>query len=265
MAGARGIQPVRVTLVPSSVAERGRRLRQFLSSYLINDTVAIDAGSLGLYRTARHQRRIRHLFLTHTHLDHLASLATFIDNTYTGDGNCVTLYGSDTVLDCLQRDIFNDRLWPDLVRISQDRPPYFRLQQLEPERPVTVAGLRVTPIPVQHSVPTFGFLVEEGTKAVLFSSDTGPTEACWLYANRAADLRAVFLEATFPEALAWLAEVAGHLTPSLFAQEVRKVHKPVPFIAVHIHPRHRTQVVRELKALGLANLKIGRMGVSYSF
>jgi cAMP phosphodiesterase len=256
---------VRVTLVPSSVGERGRRHRQFLTSFLLNDTVAIDAGSLGLYRTPRHQQRIRHLFLTHTHLDHLASLAAFIDNAYTGDGNCVTLYGNDAVLDCLRRDFFNNRVWPDLIRISQERPPYLRLQQLEPGQPVHVEGLRVTPIPVNHTVPTLGFLVEEGTKAILFPSDTGPTEACWQYANGAADLRGVFLEATFPEELAWLAEVAGHLTPSLFAQEVRKVTKPVPFIAVHIHPRYRAQVVRELKALGLANLKIGRLGVPYSF
>jgi cAMP phosphodiesterase len=256
---------VRVLLVPSSVAERGRRHRQFLTSVLLNDNVAIDAGCLGLYRPPRQQQRIRHLFLSHTHLDHLASLAAFLDNAYTGDGNCVTIYGNDAVLDCLHRDFFNDRLWPNLIRISESRPPYLRLQQLEPGKAVEAAGLRVTPVPVNHPVPTMGFLVEEGTKAVLFSSDTGPTETCWQYANRAVDLRAVFLEATFPESLAWLAEVAGHLTPSLFAQEVRKVTKSVPFIAVHIHPRHRRQVVIELKALGLANLKIGRLGVPYSF
>jgi cAMP phosphodiesterase len=252
-------------MVPSTVGERDRGRRQFLTSFLLNDTVAIDAGCLGLYRTPRHQQRIRHLFLSHTHIDHLASLATFLDNAYTGDGNCVTIYGSDSVLDCLRRDYFNDRLWPNLIRISESRPPYLRLQQLEPGQPVEVNGLRVTPVPVNHPVPTMGFLVEEGTKAVLFPSDTGPTEVCWQYANRAGDLRAVFLEATFPNSMAWLAELAGHLTPSLFGQEVRKVTKPVVFIAVHIHSRHRGEVVRELKALGLPNLKIGRVGVPYSF
>jgi ribonuclease BN (tRNA processing enzyme) len=256
---------VRVILVPSSVGTRDRQRRQLLTSFLINDNVAIDAGCLGLYRTPRHQQRIRHLFLSHTHIDHLASLATFIDNAYTGDGSCVTVYGSDTVLDCLRRDYFNDRIWPNLIRISETRPPYLHLQQLEPGKPVEAGGLRVTPVPVNHPVPTLGFLVEEGTKAVLFPSDTGPTEACWQLANRAADLRAVFLEATFPESLAWLAELAGHLTPSLFAQEARKMTKPVHLFAIHLHPRHRAQVIRELKALGLANLKIARLGVAYSF
>jgi ribonuclease BN (tRNA processing enzyme) len=247
------------------VPEPGQPPRQFLTSYLLNETVALDAGCLGLHRTPREQARVRHILLSHTHLDHLASLPMLLDNTYQSGSGCVTVYGNDAVLDCLRRDVFNDRLWPDFIRLSGERPPFLRLERLEPGRPVEVEGLRITPVPVDHAVPTLGFLVEAGSAAVLFPSDTGPTEAIWQRANATANLRAVFLEATFPQAMAGLAEVSRHLTPPLFAAEVRKLRRPARLIAVHISPRFYSEVVDELQALGLPNLEIGQPGKTYEF
>jgi ribonuclease BN (tRNA processing enzyme) len=130
---------------------------------------------------------------------------------------------------------------------------------------VELEGLRITPVPVHHAVPTFGFLVEDAAGAVAFSSDTGPTDELWARAGARANLRAVFLEASFPDALGWLAEASGHLTPARFAAELRKLPRPVPAIAVHIKPRYREQVVKELLALGQPELQIGRFGVPYEF
>ena len=71
--------------------------------------------------------------------------------------------------------------------------------------------------------------------------------------------------ATFPNNLAWLADVSKHLTPSLFAGEVRKLKKQVAVIAVHIKARHRDEVVKELEALDIPGLEIGRFGRAYTF
>jgi cAMP phosphodiesterase len=255
---------VQVTLVPSSVDARHPQ-QQFLTTYLVGDAVAVDAGSLGLYGTPAEQARVKHLFLSHSHIDHLASLPAFVTNAYTGDGDCVTVYGSEAVLDCLRRDLFNDRLWPDFLRLSEEGPPYLRLRQLHPGQPVECAGLRVTPVPVDHLVPSFGFLIEDGTAAVVIVSDTGPTTAIWEYANRAANLKAIFVEATYPDAQARLAGLARHLTPALLARELRKLTKPVRFIVVHISPCSRQQTVQELEALGISTLEVGKLGSTYSF
>jgi cAMP phosphodiesterase len=253
---------VRVTLLPASVPRPGR---QFLTSYLLNDRVAVDAGSVGLFGGAAEQARVRHVLLTHSHLDHLALLPIFLDTVYQGGTDCVTVHGSETVIDCLRRDVFNDRIWPDFIRLSEVRPPFLKLQQLEPGRTVEVEGLHVTPVPVNHPVPTLGFLIEDDTSAVVIPSDTGPTTEIWERANALANLKAVFLEATFPDADAKLAEVAGHLTPATFAAEMRKVRRAARFIAVHINPRSVAKVVAELRALGLPNLEIGQPGKPYTF
>jgi ribonuclease BN (tRNA processing enzyme) len=256
---------VRVVSIPSSVtrAEAGRQ--QFLSSYLVNRSVAIDAGSLGFYRTPRQQGRVKHVFLTHSHMDHVASLPIFIENTYRGDGDCATIYGNEATLDSVRRDLFNDRVWPDMLRISETRPPYLRLQPVEAGRTIVCDGLRITPVPVDHVVPTFGYIVEDDEAAAVFSGDTGPTEALWERANQCPNVKAAFLEVTFPNAMAWLADLAKHLTPELFAVEARKLKQAERVVAVHLSARVRRQVVRELQALDLPNLELVRLGKAYRF
>jgi ribonuclease BN (tRNA processing enzyme) len=256
---------VRITVLPSCASGPGAGYCHGLISYLVNDDVAIDAGCLGLYGTPGEQARVRHIFLSHTHVDHLATLPVFLDNVYQAAGGPVTVYGSADVLDCLRRDLFNDRLWPDFLALPHAAGKFVRPQILEDGKPVEVGPLRVTPCAVNHVVPTFGFFVEDDGAAALIPSDTGPTEAVWERANRMPRLKAVFLEASFPDGMAWLADAARHLTPRTFAAEVRKLARPVAWVAVHVKPAYYAEVAAELGALGLPGLEMARYGHPYEF
>jgi ribonuclease BN (tRNA processing enzyme) len=252
---------MQVTIVPASMA--GEPLQLF-TTYLVNGSVAIDAGSLNMIGSLEEMTRVRHVLLTHSHLDHVAALPPFLDAVYDGSGDCVVIHGHAHTLECLRKDVFNNRLYPDFLHISTFRPPYLRLNEVKPGQPIEVAGLRITPVEVDHVVPAVGYVVEDDRCAVVFPSDTAPTEAIWEVANRCANLQAVFLECTFPNSMAWLADLARHLTPALFAAETRKVSRPVRFITVHIHPRHRRVVVEEVRALGLGGAEIGEPGRVYT-
>jgi ribonuclease BN (tRNA processing enzyme) len=253
---------MQVIIVPSSVS--GEPVQMF-TTYLINGTVAIDAGSVGMYGSIDQQARIKHIFLTHIHIDHVASLGPFVDAVYDGTGECVTVYGNAYTLDCLRKDFFNNRLYPDFFHISTFRPAYIKAIELTPGVPVELDGLRITPVEVNHVVPTVGFVVEDDHSAVVFPSDTAPTEEIWKVARSCPHLKAVFLESTFPESMGWLAELAKHLTPSLYAREMKKLDRPARWITVHMHPRHRPIVVQELLALGLPGVEIGESGKTYTF
>ena len=254
---------IRVQLVAS--ASRAPSDAQFATSYLVNDSVAIDAGSLGFMPDLDAQSRVRHVFLTHTHADHVASLPVFLENVFATAGECVTVWGSAAVLSSLRSDVFNDRVWPDLERLSSEGSRHVELRELRAGQDVEVEGLRLTPVPMSHTVSTFGFVLQSGGAAVVLASDTGPTQRLWEVANRLPALAAVFLEASFPDALGELAAVSRHLTPATFQGEVRKLHAATRLIAVHIKPRYREQVVRELQALGLPGLEIGVVGRDYEF
>jgi hypothetical protein len=65
--------------------------------------------------------------------------------------------------------------------------------------------------------------------------------------------------------MTWLAEIAGDLTPAMFAAEVWKLSQPAKLIAVHIKPRFAAEVMSELEALGLADFEIGRFDQPYVF
>ena len=254
---------MKVTLLESSVGS-GKRL-QVLASYIINDVVVLDAGSIGFVSPVEVQRRIKHVLLSHSHIDHTASLPIFLDNVYAPGPDCVNIYGSESLLECLQTDIFNDRVWPNMIRLSDDETPFLKLHCLKNETTVAFEDLKITPVELDHIVPTFGFVIEDQDSAIALVSDTRPTERIWDIANQTANLKAVFLEASFPDSMAWLAEKAHHLTPTLFQQEAGKLNKDVPIIAIHIKPAYESEVVRTLQSLETPKLEIGVPGKTYEF
>jgi ribonuclease BN (tRNA processing enzyme) len=244
---------MKVMLVPSAP---GAPALQYLTTLLVNDVVAIDAGSLGLYGTPADQGRVRHVFLTHAHMDHVGSLPIFLENVSDDSTDCPTIHAPQAVLDVIHTDVLNDRLFPDFVRLSQDGPPLVLLEPLTPGQPVQVAGLSVTAVEVDHVVPAVAYLIDDGQTAFAFVTDTAPTEAIWAAANQCPRLKAVFLEVTFPEEQAWLAAVAKHLTPRQFAGEVRKLRPGVAVYAIHLKPRCREQLIGEIAALGLPQVAV---------
>jgi ribonuclease BN (tRNA processing enzyme) len=176
------------------------------------------------------------------------------------------VYGSQDVLDSCQNDLFNNRIWPDFIALSRDNDkPFLKLSRFEAGQTIELDGLRFTAVALDHVVPTVGYIVADQNASVAFVSDTGPTEAVWEAANAASNLKAVFVEACFPDRMEWLAKVSKHLTPTMLAGELKKLHRPARIIIVHIKARFQDEVVAELKALANPQLEIAQFGVPYSF
>lgn len=255
---------MKVTLLRSALTGGPEGEVQYLTSFLLNESVVIDAGSVGFALSLDQQARVQHILISHTHSDHIASLPIFLENVYRAADHVVTVHGSQAVLYCLQQDVFNDRVWPDFIRITRQGNPFLKMVPLPSGSLVELGGLRITPIPVDHVVPTVGFIVEDGRSAVAISSDTGPTEELWRRANETPNLKGVFLEVTFPSEMAGLATLTKHLTPESFGQEARKLRPGTPMFAYHIKPRYAPQVIGELRGLNLP-VTVTQPGQVYSF
>jgi ribonuclease BN (tRNA processing enzyme) len=156
-------------------------------------------------------------------------------------------------------------MWPDFIEISKTMPPFLDFRPLDAEITVEADGLTTTPVQVNHLVPTFGFVVSDGESAVIFGGDSGPTDRLWEIAHQTPELRAVFLEACFPNSMTRLAEMSFHLTPEMFGREVAKMPAGIKVVAVHIKVRYREQVIQELHDLHLPNLRIGECETDYVF
>ena len=90
---------------------------QSLTSFLIDDAVAIDAGSLGFALPPEKLSRVRNVILTHTHVDHIASLPIFISEVFHSLDEPISLFATRESIECLREHIFNNRIWPDFERI----------------------------------------------------------------------------------------------------------------------------------------------------
>jgi cAMP phosphodiesterase len=254
---------MKIELLPSTVGETAAR--QFCIGAIVNGTIAVDAGTLGLLWPLERQCRVRTIFLSHSHLDHIATLPLFLVNVYNETLDCPTVYASEATLQSLQQDVFNNRLWPDFVKLSKEETPFLELQTLVSEDTVDLPGLTVTPIALDHIIPTLGFILQDEASAVAFVSDTNSTDRVWEVLAKTERLRAVFLEASFPNSERWLAEKSGHLCSEMFASELTKLDDSVRVIACHLKPSHFDTIASELSALDRPNLEIGVPGREYNF
>ncbi len=238
---------------------------QYLLSYVCNQSVAIDAGCIGLITPLEEQLRIKHVFLTHSHLDHTASLPQFLDNVYFPGPECPNIYAHPATLESLRSDFFNERVWPDLERLSRDESPFLRLFPLLESQATAVDGLTITPIELRHVVPTFAYTISDGSSTVAIVSDTSPSERIWEVLNALPKLDALFLEVSFPNSMKWVADKAMHLTPQTFGEELAKLQRPVRTLAVHVKPAFRAKVLQEVADLHLPQVEFVDPGREYLF
>ena len=251
-----------VELLPSSQPPSDR---QFLVTYLINEKVAIDAGSIGLLSDLNRQQQVEYVFITHQHIDHIATLPILLENVYETGPKSIEVLAGAGVLEFLQKDLFNGSIWPDFLALSTPDDPFLVTTPLEAGMPVKRGGLVMTPISVSHAVPTLGLVVDDGKSVVAFPSDTGPTKEFWEYLNGLDRLDAVFLEISFPNRLEDLAEKSGHHCTKTFVNELQKLKHEVRWIVVHRKPRYAEQIADELAACGIKDVELVQLGKVYSF
>ena len=256
---------MRIKLLPSNVTGDGQY--QMLTSFLINDSVTIDAGSLAVALAPDELHVIRHVIVTHSHNDHIGSLPVFVSEAYTELDSPITIYGIEEVVRDLKECIFNDRIFPDFEKIPlpDGRNPTIRFETLEPRRTVTIDGLLVTPVPVNHTIPACGMIVRDETTTVVFSADTYVTDELWERASQEENLKAVFVDVSYPNEFDKLAEASRHLTPRLLAADLRKLTRPAEIFAMHIKPSNRRKVVEQIAALDDPPVSVARINHTYEW
>lgn len=256
---------MRIRLLPSSAGRESQL--QCLTSFLIDDRVAIDGGSIGFALGPGEIGAVRHIIVTHSHADHTASLPIYVAEAFNVLDEPIIIYGSEEVISALREHVFNDQVWPDFekIELSNGSGPTVEFRELRARQTLNIAGLDVTPIPVNHLVPTFGLLVQNESAAVAFTSDTYTTDEIWKAAREIGQLKAVFVDVSFPNEMRELAEVSKHLTPELLADELIKLDRKVDVYAVHIKPTNRDEVIKQIGALTGRPVSIGEIDRVYEW
>lgn len=233
------------------------------TSFLINDSILIDAGSAASSLSLKEQRKIDTIFISHTHLDHVKDICFLADNVFTHRRKPIELISTFEILDLLRKHLFNNKIWPDFTTISNGKCPILTYRPIETSAQIGAIDVRI--YPVHHPVPAIGFIIKEKKNSIVITGDTGPTELLWEAANAESNLKAVLTEIAFPNRLQKVADLAGHFTPGMFKSEMSKLKSDVPLLIYHLKPEYIKELQREIKALKLPKLKLLKMKQRFTF
>jgi len=176
----------------------------------------------------------------------------------------VTVTSIAPVIEALRIHAFNDALWPNFTTIPSGSSPVLGFRSLVEEGEARVGELWVTPVPVEHTVPTTGYVVHDGETGFVYSGDTGPTERLWRVAREMRGLKAIIVETAFPNRLDALARVSGHLTPEMLQREIDKMPPDIPIWIFHIKPQLFQETAEQLATIDPARIHTLEQGKTYS-
>jgi cAMP phosphodiesterase len=232
------------------------------SAFVVNDELAIDAGSLTSGMELRAQLGLTAVLVSHAHLDHIRDLATIADNRAQNDCPPLLIAGTKQTIQILQKHFFNGLLWPDFTKIPSARQPTIKYVVLKPEVKTNICGYSVRAILVSHTIECCAFVVEGKDGSIAYSGDTGPTKRMWEVLNQVTNLRAMLMEVSFPDSEQKVATLSGHHTPSTLDRELRKYKNPkdLPTLLYHIKPVFQAKVEREVARIKGVNLTVLNLG-----
>jgi len=214
----------------------------------VDQDVLIDAGTGAGDLTMDEMSRIRHIFLTHSHLDHIASVPFLVDTLFDRLQTPITVHAQATTLDALRQHIFNNIVWPDFTRLPSAESPVLTFETMQPGDVVTLGDRRFESISVNHTVPGVGYRVETAGGVFAFSGDTTTNDNFWAALNAHSKLDILMVEAAFPNEEIELCRRAGHYCPALLASDLTKLqHKPRVYIS-HNKPSAESKIFEQCQA-----------------
>jgi len=216
------------------------------TSLLLEQDVLIDAGTGVGDLSLSEMAMIDHVFVTHSHLDHIASLPLMIDSVGFLRDKPLTIHATSETIEILKQHVFNWQIWPDFSEIMNVLQPCLRYETLELGKAVELGQRKITPLPANHVVPAVGFQLDSGNASLVFSGDTTSCDGLWEAVNRIENLEYLIVETAFPNAEIELAMRAKHFCPSLLAKDIQKLKQNPNIFISHLKPGEVELTMREI-------------------
>ncbi len=220
------------------------------TAFMVDHDLLIDCGS-GVGRLELEaMAAIRHVFLTHSHLDHIAFLPFLLDAVFERLQAPVQVHALPETLEALRLHLFNWTLWPDFTALPEPNAPVVRLVPMQPGECVELAGRRVEMLRVAHTVPAVGYRVTAPSgRSFAFTGDSGPNDTFWRALNAAPGLDLLAVECAFPGSQEELARLSGHYCPPTLAADLEKLHHHPTVLVSHLKPGAEDAIFQECRRL----------------
>jgi len=223
----------------------GRHLRT--TSFLVDSDILLDAGTGVGDLSLAELSLVDHIFITHSHLDHVTSIPFVVDTVGGMRARPIVVYATRATIEIMKSHLFNWAIWPDFSEIPSPEAPFMRYQEIEVGRTITIAAREITPLPANHTVPAVGYHLDSGKSSLVFTGDTGPNDNLWKVVNRIRNLRYLIVETAFSNKERQLAVVSKHLCPETLADELAKLERSAEIYVTHLKPGEIELTMQEIE------------------
>ncbi|OPX56926.1 Ribonuclease BN, tRNA processing enzyme [Oceanospirillum multiglobuliferum] len=217
------------------------------TSILIDDDILLDAGSGVGDLQLQQMCKVKHIFISHSHLDHIAFLPFLVDSIFSQIEEPIQVYGLPETIDALKKHVFNWVIWPDFSELPNKDRPVMAFNVIQPNQSIKIKKRTIQAVAVDHVVPGLGYIVtNEAGRTFAFSGDTATNDSLWEALNNLPSLDTLMIESGFPNSHEALGKLAKHYTPNTLAKDLCKLkHKPHLLIS-HLKPGMEIMISEQL-------------------
>ena len=216
------------------------------TALLVDDDILIDAGTGVGDLSLEGLAKIDHIFVTHSHLDHVTSIPFLVDTVGSMRRTPLVVYGIKEVLDILRAHLFNWKIWPDFTQIPDGDKPFMVYREIRVGETVELRGRKFTAIPANHTVPAVGYSVQGARGTLIFSGDTCVNDGLWKVVNATKNLKYLIIETAFSNKERDIALASKHLCPQLLAEELEKMRAEPEVFITHLKPGEGALTMKEV-------------------
>lgn len=218
------------------------------TSFLVNDDILVDCGTGVGDLELEQLKLIDHVFISHAHLDHIASLPLLIDSVGDARGAPIVIHATAETIRILHSHVFNWLIWPDFSTIPDRNRPFIRFQPLKINEPVRLGPRSVTALPAYHTVPAVAFRLDSGSGQLVYSGDTGYCPDLITAINAIPALRHFIIETAFSEEQRGLALASRHLCPGMVVDMLREIVATPDVYISHLKPGQGDRIMEQIAA-----------------
>ena len=218
------------------------------TSLLVDDDVLIDAGTGVNDCSLVDLLKVDHIFVTHSHLDHIASIPLLLDTVMGLRIQPITVHASIDVINSLKQHIFNWVIWPNFNEIPNLDNPFLIYNEISVGQTVQLGQKSITALPANHVVPAMGYQIDSGQNSLVFTGDTAACAEFWVKINNIQNLKVLIIETAFSNAEADLAVLSKHLCPATLAQQLTFLNSQPEIYITHLKPGEDTTIMQEIAA-----------------
>ncbi len=217
------------------------------TSLLLDDTVLVDCGTGLGDLSLEEMTKLQHIFITHSHLDHIALLPMFLDTVYDHlVDHPVTLHCKQETYDILARHIFNWNVWPNFFELPNAETPVIVYESMQPQDSIEFGDKIVKMTEVNHVVPASAFIVKNGTATIAFTGDTYINDEFWEALNEEPQVDAIIIECGFTNEDKAIGRDAKHYYPNALAQDLTKLNHSPKLYITHLQPGKEKNIMDQL-------------------